>query len=197
MRTRRTPNSAASSDSSAAVAGVISPDSGRLAMNPEGSRMLEAAVGMYTISAPGPPASSTNRRSTAGSPCGSPAPERMSAPCLGPTAWAHADPELATPRASARHHRRAEIFKIASSCFCLTPKLSCKRSSRQAAHQYVRLSSVHPLSRNASDVLALVSCSVSLGNIAASSVLLALPARSRPPHAIDDARKHDDDKGET
>jgi hypothetical protein len=32
----------------------------------------------------------------------------------------------------------------------LTPKLSCKRSAHQAAHQYAGLSALQPLNRNAS-----------------------------------------------
>src|SRR5689334_10982017 len=44
----------------------------------------------------------------------------------------------------------------------LTPKLSCKRPTCQAAHQYAGLSTVQPLSGNPSDVSALVSCSVTV-----------------------------------
>ena len=53
-------------------------------------------------------------------------------------------------------------FSFEDQCWRLTPKLSCKRSTSQAAHQYAGLSSVQPPNRNPSDVFALVSCSDSL-----------------------------------
>jgi len=44
----------------------------------------------------------------------------------------------------------------------LTPKLSCKRSTRHAAHQSAGLNSVQPLNRMRPQLLALVGCSPTL-----------------------------------
>jgi len=48
----------------------------------------------------------------------------------------------------------------------LTPKLSCKRSTCQAAHQFTRLSALQPINRNASFDLALGNCSDTLAGAA-------------------------------